>query len=340
MSALTAIKPTIHIPWSNQFPQMRFRNFEGPADYPGIVQVIQKCMQADEIKNVITVQDLETFFKHLNHCDPYQDLLLVENKKDLLAYLRMDWQEQTSGERIYRWILNVAPEARGNGLENRLLQYAETHLGKIAKDHPNGAGKFFEMGLDEKEIDKKSLLEGAEYKPNRYFFEMSRDLKEPLPDAPMVDGVEVRPAAPDHYRSIWNALGDAFQDHWGHREHTEKDYQGWLSNRWFQPHHWKVAWAGDEVVGTVLGFIDEVENESFDRNRGYTEDICVRRPWRRQGIARSLLVQSMQEFRDMGMEETALGVDTQNPNGALRLYLGVGYHRERCHIVYRKPLIP
>jgi hypothetical protein len=39
----------------------------------------------------------------------------------------------------------------------------------------------------------------------------------------------------------------------------------------------------------------------------------------------------------LGMRESALGVDTQNPNGALRLYLGVGYHRERCSIIYRKP---
>jgi ribosomal protein S18 acetylase RimI-like enzyme len=99
-----------------------------------------------------------------------------------------------------------------------------------------------------------------------------------------------------------------------------------------------VAWDGDEVVGTVLSFIDDVENKTFNRKRGYTEDICVRRPWRRKGIARALLVQSMKELKSRGMTEAALGVDTENPSGALRLYLGVGYHREQCQIVYHKPI--
>jgi hypothetical protein len=43
-------------------------------------------------------------------------------------------------------------------------------------------------------------------------------------------------------------------------------------------------------------------------------------------------------FKDMGFEETALGVDTENPNGALNLYTGVGYTVEKCHTVYQKPL--
>jgi ribosomal protein S18 acetylase RimI-like enzyme len=64
----------------------------------------------------------------------------------------------------------------------------------------------------------------------------------------------------------------------------------------------------------------------------------VRRPWRRQGVARSLLVQSIEMFRQMGMEETALGVDTLNPNHALNLYEGVGYQIDRKWTNWRKPL--
>ena len=60
---------------------------------------------------------------------------------------------------------------------------------------------------------------------------------------------------------------------------------------------------------------------------------------RRRGLARSLLVQSIQMFAEMGMEETELGVDVQNPNGALRLYESVGYRVNRRHTAYRKPLV-
>lgn len=43
-------------------------------------------------------------------------------------------------------------------------------------------------------------------------------------------------------------------------------------------------------------------------------------------------------FKEMGMEETALGVDTENPNGALRLYEGVGYQVVKHHMTYRKAM--
>ena len=51
-----------------------------------------------------------------------------------------------------------------------------------------------------------------------------------------------------------------------------------------------------------------------------------------------MLVQSILMFREMGFDETSLGVDTQNPNHALNLYEGVGYKQVRQGIIYRKPL--
>ena len=102
------------------------------------------------------------------------------------------------------------------------------------------------------------------------------------------------------------------------------------------PHLWKVAWDGEQVAGMVLNRLDETQNERYRRRRGHTNDIFVRRPWRRRGLARSLLVQSIEMFREMGMEETALGVDTQNPSGALNLYESVGYRMTRQHTFFNK----
>jgi ribosomal protein S18 acetylase RimI-like enzyme len=88
----------------------------------------------------------------------------------------------------------------------------------------------------------------------------------------------------------------------------------------------------------VLNFYSQKENEEYNRKRGYTEGISVRRPWRKRGLARALIVQSMKMFKAMGMTETALGVDTQNLSGALRLYKSVGYRAVKKHTIYRKAL--
>jgi mycothiol synthase len=99
-----------------------------------------------------------------------------------------------------------------------------------------------------------------------------------------------------------------------------------------------VAWDGEQVAGMVLNRVDQAENEMYQRQRGYTQDVFVRRPWRRRGLARSLLVQSIRVFREMGMEETALGVDTQNPSGALRLYESLGYGEVKRHTFFDKEM--
>ena len=46
----------------------------------------------------------------------------------------------------------------------------------------------------------------------------------------------------------------------------------------------------------------------------------------------------MKMFKEMGMTETALSVDSQNLSGAHRLYEGVGYRMVRQQVIYRKAL--
>ena len=88
----------------------------------------------------------------------------------------------------------------------------------------------------------------------------------------------------------------------------------------------------------VLNRLDRAQNEQYRRQRGYTQDIFVRRPWRRRGLARSLLARSIRMFREMGMQETALGVDTQNPSGAFGLYESLGYREVQRHTLFNKEM--
>ena len=145
-------------------------------------------------------------------------------------------------------------------------------------------------------------------------------------------------AEAEQHDLLWQASNEAFRDHWGFSEPDDKDYAEWRNSRWFQPQLWQVAWDGDEVVGQVQNFIDTLENQDYKRQRGYTEGISVRRPWRGRGVAKALIVRSMYMHKALGMTEVALGVDTNNPNGALKLYESLGYKAYKTLIVYRKPM--
>ena len=72
--------------------------------------------------------------------------------------------------------------------------------------------------------------------------------------------------------------------------------------------------------------------------RAWLESVSVRRPWRRRGLARALIAASLVDLRRRGIEEALLGVDAENPNGALALYEGRGFEVKVRAMCYRKTL--
>ena len=77
---------------------------------------------------------------------------------------------------------------------------------------------------------------------------------------------------------------------------------------------------------------------TYGRQRGWTEAISTARRWRRRGVAKALIVESIRELAARGMTEVALGVHTENPNGAYQLYESLGYEVVQTWTTYRKPL--
>jgi ribosomal protein S18 acetylase RimI-like enzyme len=219
-----------------------------------------------------------------------------------------------------------------------MLLHAQRRLCRLAQGHRIGRSSFYQAAVADSQAGTAALLLGHGYVPARRTYQMVRPNLEVVPDLPLPPGLEVRPARPEHYRAIWEANQEAFRDHWGHVPVTEEDYQRWMGDPTFNPGLWCVAWDGDQVAGMVLNLVNAAENKRYNRGRGYTEDICVRRPWRRQGLARALIARSLIVLRDQGMTEAALGVDAENWSGAMRLYQSMGYRIAQRWSLYRRPL--
>jgi ribosomal protein S18 acetylase RimI-like enzyme len=154
----------------------------------------------------------------------------------------------------------------------------------------------------------------------------------------MPDGIEVRPATPDRLRQIWEANTEAFLDEWGEHDASEEAFERYMRSPTNDPSLWRVAWDRDEVAGMVIASIDTEGNREFGRARGWLDSVSVRRPWRRRGLATALIAESLLALRERGMTSAGLGVDTQNPSGALRVYERMGFAPVRRFTSFRKPL--
>src|SRR5512143_2516346 len=96
--------------------------------------------------------------------------------------------------------------------------------------------------------------------------------------------------------------------------------------------------AGKEVAGFSMNGVSAERNARQGRSEGWIEELAVRRPWRRRGVATALLCASMHAFKAEGLQQAMLGVDTENLTGALRVYEHVGFKPVKRFIQFEKPL--
>ncbi len=319
-------------------PGLSFRNFAGDADFPAMLAIIEAASHADKEQFGQTLEDLKHDYAHLTDSDPYQDMIFAEINDQPIAYARVEtWQEEEPNDRIYAHFVHIQPAWRDQGIESAIIQWCEDRLRTIAEGQPQDGQRFLQTFSNEFKTRFNAILESQGYRPERYFIEMSRPLDD-IPAADLPGGIDARPVEAGQERRIWDASNEAFRDHWGFAEPKDEHFTAYTSSKYFQPDVWQVAWEGDEVVSSVMNFINHDYNQKYGRKRGWTENISTRKPWRQQGIAKALIVRSMHMHKALGMTEVGLGVDTNNPSGALKLYQGLGYKKDKTFITYRKPL--
>ena len=339
-----SVVETIAIPEAPAIPGLLFRGFRGEPDYANILAVIEGSKKADQVERSDTLEDVTNYYSHLNNCDPYKDMLFIEVDGKVVGYTRVEWFVNSEQEWLGFNLAFLLPEWRREGLGRVMLRFNERRLREIAAEQIKDgtlaadAARYLETYADDGEVGKKALFLDEGYEAVRYGFDMVRPLSDPVEVTPLPEGIEVRPAQPEHYHAIWDAAEEAFRDHWNSVPGTETDYQRFLVSPIFDPDLWKVGWEGDQVAGSVLNFLNTDENEEYQRKRGYTEGISVRRLWRKRGLATALITRSMKMFKEMGMTEAALAVDAQNLSGALRLYESVGFRQVKQSATYRKEL--
>ncbi len=329
--------PASAVQGNTQVDGLTWRSFRGAQDYPHMVAVVEASKEADQLEWVTRVEQVEKDYAFLENCDPYQDMIFAEVAGEIVGYGRCWWEQLLDNTRLYGFFAHLRPEWRGKGIRQAMAHHMERRLQAIAAGHPDDGEKYFQCWVSHGEAHWEKLLQRMGYTAVRYGYQMVRPNLEDIPDLPLPDELELRPADLSQWRQIWEAVIEAFRDHWGARVPSENHFAEWQAQPTFNPALWQVAWDGDEVAGGVLTFIDHEENAEYGRLRGYTETIFTRRPWRRRGLAHALIARSLQVQKAQGMTESALGVDAENLSGALNIYKSMGFRVTKRAATYRKP---
>ena len=243
-----------------------------------------------------SVEEVANDLEHDDNIQLASDVLFAEVNGEPAGYVVLSHFVNDDGQKIFAHRGHVLPAFADAGLEHALVQWAERRAGAIAQAEPHDGRRFLQAFTVDAAVQRIALLEASGYSVARYGYMMARPLSEPIPDLPLPEGIEVRPKLREHYRAIWQASNEAFRDYWGHREQTEADWQSYQTWPDHQPALCQVAWdaAKNDVAGEVNVTIYQRELDVSDVKRGWTDPIFVRRPWRKQGLAKALIARAMQ----------------------------------------------
>jgi len=317
---------------------LRFRRPRGTdADYEAMVRVMHAANTEDVVPWFPTAANLREEMEGSSSLDPINDVVLTEIDGTVIAVSSAE-RTLRDGLPVYQIHGHVTPAHRRRGLGRALLHENLRHAREIA--HANGDPDPLTVRgwTAEGEKGHQALLESEGFTVDRWFFLMRRPTLDAIPEAPLPEGIELRPVRPPDHRAIFDAEFEAFQDHWLPDDYDEAVFETLFKKADLDTDLWVVAWDGDQVAGVVQNWIWADENERLGVKRGWLEHISVRRPWRRRGLARALTAEALRRLAAAGMDDAMLGVDTENPLGAFTLYEGLGFEVEQRTSAYVRTL--
>lgn len=319
-------------------PGLVVRGFRGAGDRAGLVHLLNDVWSADGVEARCTLESVDRHYAHLVNCDPSEDQIFAEMNGELVGFGEVSWKEEPSRHVLLCHVGNVAPVLRRRGLGRAILQWNERRLRHIVRSRalPSAICRF-QAVCRETVAGARNLFHFEGYEIARTSHLMTRALA-PLPALRPPPGFETRPLDTEWERPAWEGMVEAFRDMWGFAETSERNYLEWKGDPNRDAGLCRIALVAGthSIAGGAFNTIDAEENRHFSRRRGFTTHLFVRRAWRRRGLGRLLLAESLDALAARGMTEAALGVDALGDLGALDLYTAMGYRKNDSYLVYRK----
>jgi GNAT superfamily N-acetyltransferase len=315
---------------------IRFRTYAGPQDVLPLTEVANAAAQADAVTDVWAPEMLRLEIELATHGDPREDVLIATIEGRPVAFARMDWSDTTDGDRHYWSEGHVHPAWRRRGIGAVLLDLSEARRRVVAASHDHIGRRFLVSEVHDGDRGGLALLAARGYERVRLYRHMVRADLEDVVVPSMPDGLEVRPITPDLLPAVFDAMMEAFQDHFGTHDASPEAYRRWIDDPDFDRDLLIIAFDGPEVAGGVQGYIVADENLANGYLRGWADPVFTRRAWRRRGLASALLGRALVRLRERGMTSAQLDVDSQNANDAPTLYERNGFRADRTASEWHK----
>lgn len=275
---------------------------------------------------------------------PEANARFVWDGSDLVGFVWLSVRPgQREAHKVVQWG-GVRPTRRREGIGAALFAWAAQRRSELARDLGSGLAVHHQIDVGDHQRDLLALATRAGFEPVRDFLEIARPVSAPVPDLPPPAGLELRLWSRPLDEGARLAHVDSFADHWGSEPRTREEWTQWYTgHRAFRADLSVLAVdpASEEVVALVLCAAypqDWVQTPV----EVWVNTVGTRRGWRGKGVARWVMADALRRAAVAadGFERAILGVDAENPTGALRLYRDLGFREDvrRVTTLRHRPL--
>lgn len=308
------------------------------ADVDAILAVFRAADPVDHPSWVTPREEIADSFT-LSHIDPARDLIVGETadgtivavggsvlhpsrEVDLRAFfsgvVHPDWRRRGIGTTVMRW-----------QKERALEQIAEARTTDEIAALPGSIHVY----VEERDAGATVVAESLGLETQRWFTNMLRDMKDPVPAREVAEGIRVATYERSMADATRIARNDAFRDHWGSLPTEPERWSKFVDGPFFRPDLSAVALEGDRVVAFCLASVNEDDWQALGASNSYIDLIGVVRDSRGKGLAPAVIAHALGQIAAAGLEKAVLDVDTASPTGANTLYERLGFTATDRHRV-------
>ncbi len=281
-------------------PVMRYRPVNRPDDVAELDDLFAVIARADGHSPIGEHKYLD-----LLHGHPTRETGLVgEESGELRAYVA--FAERASGS----WVMELAIHPLDRTAAD-IRRTIEVGVGRIAEE----GGSQIRVWAFQPNL--AAALEELGFRPERELRQLTRPL-DSAPELRSMEGIDFRPFRPGLDEMAWiEANNEAFAGHPENGAWTVDLLVDRMSQDWFDPAGFIVAWTGDQLAGFCW-------TKVHGDGRGEIYVIGVRPGIQGRGLGVTLVERGLHHLASVGCSQAILYVDSDN-EPALGLYAKMGF---------------
>jgi ribosomal protein S18 acetylase RimI-like enzyme len=311
-------------------------------DDPAWLDLLTAIEAADHRGEIYEAADIDDEWASV-WAHPDTDAMFVWDGSELVAFA---WLKARPGEReahkVGCWG-GVRPSHRRRGIGTEVLDWSMTRATEVAATFDAGLPTKLEADAGDHQRDLLAITERAGFRVVRRFLELARPTAAPVPSVPAPLGLELVPWTEALDEETRLAQREAFASHWGSEPPSVDAWRQWFTgHRSFRADLSLLAL--DPSSGQVASLVlTGAYPQDWDLLpvEAWINTVGTRPAWRGQGVARWVMGEVLRRIADSdtGFERSILGVDSENPTGALGLYRSLGFDEVRAvNALCRPPL--